>query len=100
MFSLNLFEYIFDKLDPATGVKPVCPCGSTNPLCFSVSIPQPDTLPMTCMQFVRSAAAPVQANCNTGFRQQVNQLSSFLDGTAIYGSTAAASLDLRTRQGG
>ena len=83
------------------GKKPSCPCDSTDPNCFSVPIPSGDILPMTCMQFVRSAAASTtDPNCSTGFREQINQLSSFLDGEPIYGSTLNQSLTLRQLTGG
>jgi peroxidase len=79
----------------------VCPCNSKNPDCFSVPIPLGDILPMTCMEFVRSAAASTtNPNCSTGFREQINELSSFLDGEPIYGSTLKESFTLRQLTGG
>jgi peroxidase len=83
------------------GKRSSCPCNSTDPNCFSVPIPSGDILPMTCMEFVRSdAASTTDPNCSTGFREQINQLSSFLDGEPIYGSTLNQSLTLRQLTGG
>lgn len=82
------------------GRRPSCPCNSTNPICFSVKIIQPDTFPIDCLQFVRSAAAPLQPDCNTGFRQQVNQMTSFIDNNQVYGQSESSNLDLRTKNGG
>jgi len=83
------------------GIRPSCPCNSTDPNCFSVPIPSGDILPMTCMEFVRSAAASTtDPNCSTGFREQINELSSFLDGEPIYGSTLKESFTLRQLTGG
>ena len=68
--------------------------------CFSIEIPQPDILSFKCFPFVRSAEAPSEPNCTTGYREQVNKLSSFIDGTAIYGTDSSINLNLRTLNGG
>eukprot|EP00105_Crassostrea_gigas_P041638 XP_019925786.1 PREDICTED: peroxidase-like protein [Crassostrea gigas] len=51
------------------------------------------------MHFVRSDIGPVPA-CDTGIRQQQNQRSSFIDGSAIYGFNTAKENSLREKRGG
>lgn len=75
-----------------------CPCGSTNPSCLSVSMPFNDF--MSCMKFTRSSAAFSSFDCTLGFREQLNLLSSFIDGTQIYGSNEARSIELRSFRNG
>lgn len=47
----------------------------------------------TCLNFVRSAPCPL---CEIGPRQQMNIASSFIDCSAVYGSTTNESIALRT----
>jgi peroxidase len=51
------------------------------------------------MNFVRSAAAP-RAKCKLGAREQLNQLSAYIDGGNIYGSSLNQSISLRSLKGG
>ncbi|XP_048780891.1 peroxidase-like protein [Ostrea edulis] len=71
--------------------------------CFNIPIANDDpyfTDPtQKCMHFVRSDIGPVPA-CDTGIRQQLNQRSSFIDGSAIYGFNTAKENSLREKQGG
>ncbi|XP_023315879.1 chorion peroxidase-like [Trichogramma pretiosum] len=64
-----------------------------HPECFPVII-EPDLTQgiaeSSCMEFVRSAPA---AQCKIGPRQQLNQVTSFIDGSQIYGA------DLKTARG-
>ncbi|BES90095.1 Animal haem peroxidase [Nesidiocoris tenuis] len=65
--------------------------------CFPVMLSQDDPFFLlyntTCMEFVRSVAAP---NCMLGPREQLNQVTSYLDGSVIYGSTTKLSKRLRS----
>ncbi|KAF5294860.1 hypothetical protein FQA39_LY00344 [Lamprigera yunnana] len=78
-----------------------CCLKNEHPDCFSIPIDKEDsffhTCNVTCMQFVRSAAAP---NDKLGPRQQLNQVSSFIDGSVVYGSTIDIVNELREFQDG
>lgn len=53
----------------------------------------------TCMSMARSLASP-GLKCSLEFRQQMNQITHWLDGSNIYGSSEAAADQLRQRFGG
>ncbi|XP_025421585.1 peroxidase isoform X2 [Sipha flava] len=50
-----------------------------------------------CMEFVRSSPA---STCGFGPREQLNQASSYLDGSTVYGNTQTLQNDLRSWTGG
>ena len=50
----------------------------------------------TCINVTRSSAAFSSLNCNIGYREQLNLLSSFIDGSAIYGMSFQIAQTLRT----
>lgn len=58
-----------------------------HPECFPVHLDSHDPFyrdyNVSCMEFVRSAPAPT---CRLGTREQLNQATSFLDGSVIYGN--------------
>ena len=58
-------------------------------VCFPIQIPRNDPFyrgKKTCMNFARSETAP-DMDCQPGPLQQVNQISHWLDGSNIYGSS-------------
>lgn len=63
----------------------------------------PECLPIEykdfCLDYVRSLAA-VRPGCNLGQRDQLNLVSSYLDGSTIYGSSEEQARNLRTFKGG
>ncbi|CAL7938033.1 unnamed protein product [Xylocopa violacea] len=78
-----------------------CPPSVGHPECFPVPVssgdPVFDVAGRTCMDFVRSAPAP---QCKLGPRQQLNQVTAFIDGSAVYGSDSNAARSLRAFVGG
>ncbi|KAK3908609.1 Chorion peroxidase [Frankliniella fusca] len=67
-----------------------------HPECFPVRLAAGDPYyhkyNVTCMEFVRSAPAPT---CSLGQREQLNQASSFIDASVVYGPTSALMRSLR-----
>ncbi|XP_055950747.1 uncharacterized protein LOC129984809 isoform X3 [Argiope bruennichi] len=52
-----------------------------------------------CVNYVRSSNVP-RAGCTLGPREQINQVTSFLDGSAVYGSSEEEVKRLRTYKNG
>lgn len=77
------------------------PSNSTHPECFPVKIlpddPYYSKYNLTCMNFVRSAPAPTG---HFGPRQQLNQATSFIDGSVVYGNSNLRQHHLRTMNNG
>lgn len=82
------------------GVIKCCP-NPTHPQCFSIPIPKNDYYlskwNQTCMEFVRSAPCPL---CTLGPRQQMNQATSFIDLSLVYGNDVKQAASLRTYRDG
>ncbi|XP_022255689.1 uncharacterized protein LOC106471379 [Limulus polyphemus] len=74
-----------------------------HPECLPVSIPQDDPAfgpsGQQCMEYTRSCTSP-RPGCTLGPREQTNQVTSFLDGSSIYGSSVEESSLLRMPFGG
>ncbi|XP_070556078.1 peroxidasin homolog isoform X2 [Ptychodera flava] len=78
-------------------------CDNTAP-CFPIQVPEGDSrINRECLTFIRSSAA-----CGTGYitasgkvvpRQQINAITSYIDGSQIYGSTQSLADDLRAFDG-
>ncbi|XP_026292684.2 uncharacterized protein LOC113217054 [Frankliniella occidentalis] len=87
------------------GGRPIKCCGvdfsEFHPECFPIRLPDDDPVfkPERCQEYARSAAAP-RTGCTLGAREQLNQATSFLDGSAVYGSSREAALRLRELRGG
>ena len=77
-------------------------CGEDgdHPACAPITIPPTDSLyslhNKTCINFLRSSLASTSA-CMV---DQQNQVTSYLDGSMVYGSNLEATLELREMQGG
>lgn len=74
-----------------------------HPACFPIAVPSNDPFyareGKTCMSFVRSASAP-RMNCAFGPREQLNQLSSYIDAGMVYGNTESKTSQVRAFQSG
>ena len=72
-----------------------------HPECFPVPIgpgdPYYHQYNLTCMNFVRSVPAPTN---QFGPREQLNQATSYIDGSVVYGNSEAKFKALRTGKGG
>lgn len=70
-----------------------------HPACMPISIANNDPFyssrRMTCMNYVRSVTA-MRPDCSFGPAEQMNQVSHYLDGSMIYGSTDEKSIKLRS----
>lgn len=78
-----------------------CPPKSNNhPQCYPILIPPDDPFygewEEDCLNFVRTAPC---AQCKLGPREQVNQITAFIDASMVYGSTDNETKSLWTRTG-
>lgn len=72
-----------------------------HPECYPIKMPEDNSSRRRerCQEFVRSGAA-VRTGCSLGPREQLNQVTSFLDGSTIYGSSSEETERLRSFRGG
>ncbi|XP_065941389.1 peroxidase-like protein [Magallana gigas] len=88
---------ILDCCDPIGGsIKPEA--------CFIIPVNTEERDPwfppyQKCMHFVRQAGAP-PLGCQTGVREQINERTSFVDGSMIYGSDSSRENQLREKSNG
>ncbi|XP_053616584.1 chorion peroxidase-like isoform X2 [Plodia interpunctella] len=77
------------------------PSQPPHPECFPVQLDVEDPFyqdyNLTCMEFVRSAPAPI---CHFGPREQMNQATAFIDGSTVYGYGVNRAAQLRSGTGG
>ena len=71
---------------------------SFHPECYPIKINENDTtyghLGLKCQEYTRSGTAS-RTGCTLGPREQINQVTSYLDGSPIYGSSKEESEELR-----
>ncbi|XP_053607433.1 chorion peroxidase-like isoform X2 [Plodia interpunctella] len=74
-----------------------------HPECFPIEVQPSDPFygprGVRCLDFVRSSPAP-RDDCALGWREQLNQVSAYIDGSPIYGSSARQSDKLRLLRNG
>ncbi|XP_076335624.1 uncharacterized protein LOC143238887 [Tachypleus tridentatus] len=74
-----------------------------HPECFPIDVVSDDVwygkYNQTCLQYGRSATV-LREGCTLGPREQINQATSFLDGSVIYGTTTKAGHNLRVFRDG
>ncbi|XP_055848468.1 uncharacterized protein LOC129913692 [Episyrphus balteatus] len=86
------------------GSVPSC-CGSKDfhPLCFPIKVPLDDPwlapLKVRCLEFLRSAPAQ-RRDCVLSWREQTNQVTSYIDASPIYSSNAKTSDNARIFRNG
>jgi len=70
--------------------------------CFPITVPNSDPFyrgSKSCMNLVRSTPAPA-LDCSVRYREQVNQITHWLDSSQVYGSSVREQRNLRTGRGG
>ncbi|XP_047517441.1 uncharacterized protein LOC125057685 [Pieris napi] len=74
-----------------------------HPECFPIAVPLSDPFygprGVRCLDFIRSSPAP-QEDCRIGWREQINQVSAYIDGSPLYASSARQSDKLRLFRNG
>ncbi|XP_030022207.2 chorion peroxidase [Manduca sexta] len=74
-----------------------------HPECFPIPVPPSDPFygprGIRCLDFIRSSPAP-RDDCALGWREQLNQVSAYIDGSPLYGSSARQSDNLRLFRNG
>ena len=94
-----------DENRPSDTAPPECcnPSCPNHEQCFPIHIPPDDPFfsqfNITCMEFTRSVPV-LRHNCRFGVREQVNQVTHFLDASNIYGSDSQQESTLRAHLDG
>ncbi|XP_067664572.1 chorion peroxidase-like [Haliotis asinina] len=66
------------------------------PQCFAIDIERNDRrFPYSCMNFVRSVQIE-NVNCKSAPEEQMNQITAFIDGSQVYGSSYDEQIKVRT----
>ncbi|GAB0087328.1 peroxidase [Sergentomyia squamirostris] len=80
-----------------------CGASSDNPNCFPIQVPFDDPwlapLGVRCLEFLRSAPAQ-RDDCTLSWREQTNQVTSFIDASPVYGSNNRQNQNIRLFQNG
>ncbi|KOB69370.1 putative oxidase/peroxidase [Operophtera brumata] len=83
--------------------KDVLPTELMNDKCIPICVPDDDPFykphGIRCLNFVRSVTTP-RDDCSLGYAEQMNTVTSFLDGSQIYGSDKILASKLRSKKGG
>lgn len=99
-------NYCFFNRPPANGSVIQC-CGvrssDLHPSCAPIKVPIDDPwlgpLGIRCLEFMRSAPAQ-RPDCLLSWREQTNQVTSYLDASPVYGSSTRAGDNARIFSGG
>ncbi|CAH1270774.1 PXDN [Branchiostoma lanceolatum] len=77
-----------------------CTCDSLDEHCFNIPVPSddPDFSGRRCLGFARSRSCPNEG-CRMGRRQQLNQITAFVDASNVYGSSDEEMAALRGSSG-
>ncbi|XP_072932288.1 chorion peroxidase-like [Epargyreus clarus] len=74
-----------------------------HPECMPIPVPQSDPFygprGVRCLDFIRSSPGP-RDDCALGWREQMNQVSAYIDGSPLYASSARQSDKLRLFRNG
>lgn len=74
-----------------------------HPNCLPIEVPPRDPVlgqfGIGCMEFTRSAPS-TRIDCDLGWREQINQVTSYLDASMIYGSDVDTLNSVRTFRNG
>ncbi|CRL03888.1 CLUMA_CG017012, isoform A [Clunio marinus] len=80
-----------------------CQSSSLHPSCMPIKVPRDDpflgSLGVRCLEFLRSAPAQ-RRNCFLSWREQTNQVTSYIDGSAVYSSNPRTADSSRMQRDG
>ncbi|XP_071790619.1 salivary peroxidase/catechol oxidase-like [Asterias amurensis] len=94
LLSMHFGQFLDHDVDHSALENVSCTCEIT-PKCLPIMIPSNDSFfTAHCFKFQRSVAVPDE-DCNTSPRQQLNQITSFLDLSQVYGNSETQGKSLR-----